>query len=70
MLEQLEQFGIVTLPTKNTTNGPGVREPIVLTTASDPQPAIAKHLNQPTPLSLQLTTGKEAATAWNEYVDR
>ena len=69
MLEQLEQFGILTLPAKSTAMVRGSCEPIVLTTASDPQPAFAKHLNQLTPLSLQLTTGKEAATAWNEYVD-
>ncbi len=69
MLEQLEGFGILTLPEKRST-GSGALPPICHTAASDPQPEIACELSALEPLSLHAADGPDEKVEWNELVDR
>ncbi|MDE0112579.1 MAG: hypothetical protein OXN84_09890 [Albidovulum sp.] len=68
VLEKLEAFGVLELPTKRKSGGP--RKRAEHSARSDPGPAIACDLRDLEPISLVPATGMEAATEWAELVDR
>ena len=69
VLEQLEEFGILTLPPKRNTIA-GRRSPIVHTTASDPGEGITCRLSGLEPLSLKVAETDGDKALWRELVDR
>ncbi len=70
MFEKLEDLGILSLPPKNTSMQRGSQKQIPRTDLAKKQADIDDKLDQLTPISLQVATGKDDIALWNEYIDR
>ncbi len=69
MLEKLESFKILQLPTKRA-KIKSIKAKFSATSRTDPQPAIDSKLCNLNPVSLEIIKDRERVNLWNEYVSR
>jgi len=69
-LEQMEEIGLFTLPSKRKIESKGTQKEIVRTEKAEGHSGIDCQLKDLLPIRIQRITEKEDINLWNEYVDR